>query len=230
MKKLLTILTIALFSSLAVAGEVEKELGEFNSVVAHGNFKLFLTKGDKHHIQIKNNEPELTDESIVFEVKSGILTIDIKGSTFKKLELEIYVTYDRISHIESKGGAWIKCENPLDGDEIELKCTQDGIISAELACGTVRASIVTDGDIKLRGTASIADFKVNVGGFISAVGLQVKDVTAKVATGGEISCWGTDKMDLKVNTGGTIKYKFDGEESKLTQKTVIAGNIEKIKS
>ena len=124
----------------------------------------------------------------------------------------------------------MKCENPLEGDEIELKCSQDAIISAELACETVRASIVTDGDIKLRGTAKIADFKVNVGGFISAVNLEAGDVTAKVATGGEISCWGTEKMDLKVNTGGTIKYRFDGDDSKVSQKTVIAGNIEKIKA
>ena len=231
MKKLFTLLFVILAANLSLAGEFESDLDDFNTVIASGNFKIFLTQGDKNHILVKNNEPELQDDEITFEVKAGELKVDIKGNTFKKLELEIYVTYKKVIHLQTKGGAWIKCETPLKGDEIELKCTQDGIISAELDCETVRASIITDGDIKLRGKVNVADFKVNAGGFISAVNCKAGSVTAKVATGGEISCW-ADKMDLKVNTGGTIKYKYEGEnESKdVKQKTVIAGDIKKIKT
>lgn len=230
MKRLLALFAILTLTTSGFAGEFEKELGEFNKVIAQGNFKLFLTEGEENHIRVENKEPELADENIEITVKGGELKVDIKGSTFKKLELKVYVTYKKISHIESKGASWIKCESKLTGEEIEIKCTQDGYVSAELDCNILRASIITDGDIKLRGKVNIADFKVNAGGFISAVDLKSKDVTAKVSTGGEISVWGTEKMDLKVNTGGTIKYKFDGDESKIAQKTVIAGNIEKIES
>ncbi|MCB9223513.1 MAG: head GIN domain-containing protein [Crocinitomicaceae bacterium] len=231
MKNILT-LALLVLSTQVFAGEFEKDLDAFTTVKANGNFKLFLTKGDKHHVKVENNEPEITDDQVEITVQGGNLDVKIKGNTFKKLELKIYITYEKVLNIDASGGAWIKCESPLEGDEIDLSVRTDGIISAELSCDKVNASIITGKDIRLRGKVGIANLKVSTGGFISAVDLHADEVIAKVSTGGDISCWGSKKMDLKVNTGGTIKYKYDGENesSNVQQKTVIAGNIEKLES
>ncbi|MBD3637044.1 MAG: DUF2807 domain-containing protein [Crocinitomicaceae bacterium] len=231
MKNLYTLLALIAFTNFSFAGEVEDDLDDFTTVVANGNYKLFLKKGDQPHIKVVNNEPELEDDQIAWEVKGGELKVDIKKSIFKKLELEIYVTYNEISTIEAKGGAWINVEDVLTGNEVELKCASNGIISIELDCKTVKASVApgSNGEIKLKGKAENADLKVMTGGFISAIHLEAKEVVAKVSTGGDISCWATEKMDLKVSISGTIKYTFDGDKSNFNEKTT-GGEIKKYKS
>ncbi|UKN02943.1 DUF2807 domain-containing protein [Paracrocinitomix mangrovi] len=231
MKNLYTLLALVLCINISFAGEKEEDLSDFTSVESNGNFKLFLKKGDKNHIKVINNEPELEDNQIVWEVKGGKLSLDIKKTLFKKLELEIYVTYNELSTIDAKGGSWIQVENVLTGNEIELNCSTDGIISAELDCKTVNASIAAtgNGNIKLRGKADYVNLKVATGGFITAKALEAKEVVAKISSGGEISCWAKEKMDLKVTIAGVIKYIYDGDEANFKEKTT-GGEIKKFKS
>ena len=230
MKKLAYLLSLIFLANFSFAGEIEKELDHFTSVTVIGNFKVFLEQGEKEHIEILNEDEELEDERIMYEVKGSELKISIKNDAFKKRELTIHVYYKKMLNIEARKGAWVETKNQLVGDEIELSCVTDGVIIANVECETVKASVFTSGTIRLSGTASIAEYKVTTGGFITGLQVDAKTVSAKVATGGEISCFATEKMDLKVSAGGRIKYKYEGEESNFTEKVSMGGNIEKIKS
>lgn len=227
MKNLFTLLTLVLLSTASFAGEFEKDLEHFTSITVAGNFEVYLKKGDKPHAKVVNNEKELLDEKIEFVQKGTDLKVTVKGNNLKKMDLKIYITYTKLFELVARSGGWIQADSPLDGDQIELSCGTDGVIKAILACDNVKASISVGGTIRLSGTASYADYKVSTGGFISAVDVVAKSVIGKVSTGGDISCHGVEKMDLKVNTGGTIKYKYDGEDSNYTEKIVISGTIKK---
>lgn len=228
MRKLTLLLTFTLSFILSFAGDFEKEVDYFTSVSASGNFKVFLVKGEENSIVVENKDDELTDERVVAIVKGSELSLSIQSDAFKKWDLTITVTYTKLLNVHAKKGAWIEGLSPLSGDELELSCTGDGVIKAELDCETVNCSIFTSGTMRLTGKAKIADYKVSTGGFISGIGVTVETVVAKVSTGGEISCYATKKIDMKVNTGGTIKYKYDGDAGNLSEKVVITGDIKKI--
>lgn len=229
MKKLYYLLTLLFFFNYSFAGEIEKELEHFTTITATGNMKVFMEQGDSEKIKIVNNDSELEDDRILFELKGSELKISIKNDGFKKWDLQIHVSYKKILNINAKKGAWIETKNDLVGDEVELSCTTDGVIKAHLACEIVKASVLTSGTIRLSGKADVAEYKVTTGGFITGLNVDAKTVSAKVTTGGEISCSSTDKMDLKVSVGGTIKYKYSGEDSNFTEKVSMGGTIKKLK-
>mgnify|MGYP002620810744 CR=1 FL=1 len=227
MKKLLTLLFVTTSLTFAYSGEFEKDLEPFNNIVVAGNFEVYLTKGDKEHVKVVNTDAELLDEEVEFIQKGSELKITTKGNSLRKLALKIHLTYTSVTEIDCRNGGWLETKNPLEGEQIELHCTTDGVIHAQLACKNVEASILTGGTIRLSGEVEIADYKVNAGGFISGKEVVAKVVNAKVATGGDISCHGTEKMELKVSTGGNIKYIFDGELSNFKEKVTLGGNITK---
>ena len=160
-------------------------------------------------------------------IRNNLKILNLEQS--KKWELEIHITYKKVLNINAKKGVWIETKNKLVGDEIELSCTTDGVIIANVECETVKASVFTSGTIRLSGVASIAEYKITTGGFITGLQVDAETVMAKVTTGGEISCFATKKMDLKVSVGGKIKYRFQGDKSNFTEKISIGGNIIKMK-
>ncbi|MEX1002152.1 MAG: head GIN domain-containing protein [Crocinitomicaceae bacterium] len=229
MKKLCAFFTGVLFTTIAFCGEFEKPLEHFTELKATGNLKVFLVKGEEEKIKVVNKDAELEDDRILFEVKGSELDISIKNDAFKKWDLEIYVYYKKIVTIQATKGGWVEAQDELEGDKIELSCRGDGVIKAKLACETVDCSIFTSGTMRLSGEVSIAEYKVSTGGFISGVAVEAERVVAKISTGGDISCHATQKMDLKVNMGGTIKYKFDGKKGDFKEKVSLGGEIKEIK-
>ena len=227
MKKSILLLFLISLVNFSFAGEFEKDLESFNTLTVAGNFEVYLVKGEKNSAKIVNTDPELLDEQIEFIHKGAELKITTQGNSLKKMSLKIYITFVKVLNLNAKNGGWIETKDALEGDEIEISCTTDGVVHAKLACSNVKASVVTGGTIRLNGTADIAEYKVSTGGFVSGKDVIARQVTSKVSTGGDISCHGTEKMDLKVSAGGTIKYIFDGEIANFTEKVTIAGEIKK---
>lgn len=227
MKKIILAALSLGFVITANAGEFEKDLAHFTEVQVTGNMKVFMVQGDEEKIVVENLDNELTDDRILVEVKGSELSIKIKSDAFKKWNLTIYVHHKNATTLHAKKGAWIEIDGVLQGDALEFNCTTDGVIKANVDSETLKCGIFTSGTMRLTGKSDIAEYKVSTGGFISAVAVVAKTVVAKVSTGGDISCYGTDNMNLKVNTGGNIKYKYDGDKSNYTEKIVIAGDIKK---
>lgn len=223
MKRFLPLALVLLTTNL-LAGEFEQKLEDFNTLTVQGNFEVYLEKGDTPGAKIVNTDTELTDEEIQFLQKGADLKITTKGNSLKKFSLKIYLTYTSIVEINCKNGGWLETKNALEGDKVTLSCTTDGVIHAQLSCKNVEASILTGGTIRLSGNTDIADYKVNAGGFISGKEVTAKTVVAKVSSGGDISCHGTEKMELKASIG-TIKYVFDGDKKNFTEKATLGATI-----
>jgi len=211
-------------ATLVLAGEFEKKLETFNSITVQGNFEVYLEKGDAPSAKVVNTDAELLDEQIVFDQKGADLKITTKGNSLRKLSLKVYVTYTSLVELTTRNAGWIECKGALEGEKVTISCATDGVIHAKLACKSVEASVLTGGTIRLSGTVDIADYKINAGGFISGKDVKAKEVIAKINSGGDISCHGTEKMELKT-TIGTIKYIFDGDKANFKEKATLGGEI-----
>jgi hypothetical protein len=219
-------LALILLSTNLFAGEFEKELDDFNTITVAGNFEVYLEKGDKPGAKVVNTDPELLDEQIQFVQKGADLRITTKGNSVRKLSLKIYLTYTSMVEVNCNKGGWLETKNPLEGEKVTLNVSTDGVIHAQLSCKNVEASVLTGGTIRLSGSADIAQYKVSAGGFISGKEVKAKTVAAKISSGGDISCYASEKMDLKTSIG-TIKYIFEGDKSNFTEKATLGGEIKK---
>lgn len=222
--KTLFLILFLLPLTMAFSGEFEKKLETFNSITVQGNFEVYLKKGEAPAAKVVNTDADLLDEQIIFDQKGADLKITTKGNSLRKLSLKVYVTYTSLVELTTRNAGWIECKETLDGEKVTISCATDGVIHAKLACKSIEAAVLTGGTIRLSGAADIADYKVNAGGFISGKDVVAKEVVARINSGGDISCHGTEKMELRT-TIGTIKYIFDGDKANFKEKATLGGEI-----
>ena len=223
------IVTLLVITSFGVkAGNFDVEIDHFTGVLAMGNFKVTLKKGDVDKVEVINNDEDIIDEKIVCEVEKDVLKLRLKGDTYKERDIEIIVTYTDLSQITSKLGCRLTVEGEMGVDEIEFNSESGGKIKATVASKKVKASISAGGSIRLSGEVDEVEYKISAGGTIGAVSLKANEVKAQVTAGGEIICSVKSVLAIKITSGGNVAYIGDPEGYE--QNITLGGKITKMKN
>ena len=228
MKK--TFLLTALFASfgaLVNAGEIEKVVDPFTTVVVTGNYRISMQESTEEKVTVSNNDVNITDDKILITVEGGTLDIKIQGDTYKERDMDVTIYYKKVSHIEAKRGARVTLTNTLKGDVIIFNCSMGGHVKGNIEAGTAKLKISKDGLINVTGTATLAEMEVSTGGTLAAGQLITESASAKVTAGGSITVNATKKLVADVVSGGTISYK--GNPAEVEQTTKLGGTITKLK-
>lgn len=228
MKNWIIGLVVLGLSFSANAGDFSPSVSPFNQIRVIGNYKVFVTQGETQKIEVKNNAPQIIDEKIICEVKDSILTVRIKGDTYKERAIEVYITYTSLSSITSKNGCILEVMNNMNQDMINFDSESGGKIKAKVECKKVTASINTGGSIHLEGIADEAEYKVSAGGTIGVVSLIAQKVIAQITAGGEIILTVEDELSIKIISGGNVSYI--GNPEAYEESITLGGKISKLKS
>lgn len=227
MKKYIAAFVLVILSGLTTfAGTINPEVTYFNQVRFLGNYKVLLQKGTTQKVEIKNNDASLLDEKIVCEVEDSVMTIRIKGDTYKAKMMEVVVTYTDLNEISAKFGCEITTNDVFTND-ITFNSESGGKIKAAVDCANVTATINASGSIHLNGTTKNAVYKVGAGGTIGAINLAATKVFAQVSAGGEIICAVIDDLSIKITSGGNVSYY--GNPEAYEQNIALGGKITKMK-
>ncbi len=210
------------------AGDFTPNVAFFNQIRILGNYKVFIEKGTEQKIEIKNNAPEIIDEKIICEVKDSVLTVRIKGDTYKERAIEVYITYTDLQQLTAKSGCIVEVKNVMEQDSMSFFSESGGKIKAHVNSQFVLASISAGGSIHLEGSAKEAEYRVNAGGTIGVVSLIAKKVFAQITAGGEIICRVEDDLSIKITSGGNVSYM--GTPEAYEQNITLGGKISKMKS
>jgi len=212
----------------AKAGDFTPSVGFFDEIRVLGNYKVFIEKGAEQKIEIKNNAPEIIDEKIICEVKDSVLTVRIKGDSYKERAIEVYITYTELSQLTAKSGCIVEVKNVMEQENMSFFSESGGKIKAKVASKYILAAISAGGSIHLEGTANEAEYRVNAGGTIGVVSLKAKKVIAQITAGGEIICSVEDDLSIKITSGGNVSYL--GTPEAYEQNITLGGKISKMKS
>ncbi|MBI3136800.1 MAG: DUF2807 domain-containing protein [Bacteroidetes bacterium] len=218
------------FASLATAvsaGEIEKTVDPFTTVVVTGNYRISMVESTEEKVTVSNDDVNITDDKILITVEGGTLDIKIKGDTYKERDMDVTIYYKKVSHIEAKRGARVTLANTLKGDVIVFNCSMGGQVKGNIEAGTAKLKIANDGLINVTGTATLAEMEVSTGGTLAAGQLITESASAKVTAGGSITVNATKKLVATVTTGGTISYK--GNPAEFEQSIKLGGEIIKLK-
>lgn len=227
MKKYIGAFVLVILSGLTTfAGTINPEVTYFNQVRFLGNYKVLLQKGTTQKVEIKNNDASLLDEKIVCEVEDSVMTIRIKGDTYKAKMMEVVVTYTDLNEISAKFGCEVTANDVFTND-ITFNSESGGKIKAAVDCANVTATINASGSIHLNGTTKNAVYKVGAGGTIGAIDLAATKVFAQVSAGGEIICAVIDDLSIKITSGGNVSYY--GNPEAYEQNIALGGKITKMK-
>lgn len=223
MKKYVLALFLGSLMTNVQAGEIDKAVDPFSTVVITGNFVITMIESTEEKVHVVNNDENITDDKILITTDGSTLDIKIKGDTYKQRDIEMTIYYKKVNQIDAKRGARVTVSNPLKGDVITFTCSMGGQVRAEIEAGTAKLKISNDGLIDVKGTATMAEMEVSTGGTLNAGSLVTESASAKVTAGGSIKVNASKKLSVSVTSGGNITYKGNPETYEETIK--LGGTI-----
>lgn len=219
---LLSVLFLSLFSVSFAASRTVK-LEPFTGIVAKGNFKVIVKKGDENKVVMDGDNDAFYN--IKIKVKgNGLADVKSKNepSLDKGLTLTFYYTGD-IVHLEVRGEVELNAEDVIESTNLKLKCMGGGKITSKLDVENLTTDIKNKGEMNLSGYAGSHTSSIFVGGDIHAFDMKNKTTTAVIREFGTIEISPTDKLDAKAMNGGKIYYSTD--PSTVLREVVVEGTI-----
>jgi len=203
------------------------KLGPFDGLIVTGNIDLVLVQGESESIEISTRK--IPESEVNVGIRNGVLKVSILNSVFhSEAEAEIVLTYKQLREIKATAGAEVMSEAPLNGDKIEIKAGSGAEIELQVSFNALEATASEGGQLVLSGKVSRQYAKVYTGGSYDGIDLECQDAYVKANTGGQVAIVAYQSLDATANTGGIIEYI--GQPEELYTKTVLAGEIRKIKN
>lgn len=82
----------------------------------------------------------------------------------------------------------------------------------DISTNSIYASVSGSGDVKLSGSAQIAEYKIKGSGDLSANNLEAKLVSINVMGSGDATCWVTEILNSTIEQSGTVRYRGNPSE------------------
>lgn len=214
MKRL--VLALIFVSTLGMAQEkVTMNLGDFHSLKTYRGLQVELIKADEAKVIIDGNR----SSEVTVKNSNGLLKISMSIThTFSADDVMVYLYYkDDITLIDANEGSSIFSDEVFKQQKLEVKAQEAASIKLEIDTEQLEVSVVTGGQIKLKGSAKNQDVKSNTGGIYKGERLETEYTNVSSNTGGMADVKATKLIDAKANTGGIVSISGEPEELKKSE-------------
>ncbi|MEY1639954.1 head GIN domain-containing protein [Tenuifilum osseticum] len=222
MKKIFLALSVLLVSAIGYAQQTAVySLKEFNKLRVWGEFKVFLVKGDSLNAKVETQGIPASD--IALDVNGNTLEVKLKGKLYDRVNATVYLTYRELREISVSAAAAVSLQDTLKATNISININTssefDGAVLAETADLTVGQGSI----LRIRGSVSSYEAKVNTGGVLTAIDLIALKTYVKVNTGASAKVYASKVLEANVSTGGSLTYTGSPEQKKI--KTLVGATI-----
>ncbi|MFW5706720.1 MAG: GIN domain-containing protein [Bacteroidota bacterium] len=213
--------TLLLFTALALpffaqAQEVTqvRETGSFSAIDAGSIFKIELSQGEQHLVEIHTNEEHL--ENIETQVKGGTLHLIFRGSA-RKAKVSATIVSPEINSIKVSGAASLKGMNMIESESLELNIS--GAASANLMVSTPELETKLSGAANLVIKGEARHHTSSASGAAQLKAADLESQTANMKLSGASSARVNVADHLDVNASGTSRVTYQSEPNTITVKT-----------
>ncbi len=237
-KLLLSFLVIAITCTAVFAQKTINDLNaekrtvsSFHGIEVGTGIELIIIEGNMEELAVSAATVELRDK-IVTKVENGILKIHYEnkiGSINKIKEsksLKAYVSYKTLDQLQVTTGAEVKINGVLKASSLDMKVNTGALVNGEVDINTLKVSQNTGSKITLTGKADKLDIDGDTGSKFKGDEMSTSDCNVTVSTGAIVSVRAEKELQVKANTGGSVKYK--GNATIRGIKTHTGGSVTKI--
>ena len=214
MKKLL--IALMLVSTMGFAQEkVTMNLGDFHMLKTYRGLQVELIKADDAQIIIEGNR----SSEVTVKNNNGTLKISMSLThTFSADDVMVYLYYTNdIDVIDANEGSHIFSDEVFEQEKLTAKAQEAGRIKLEINTEHLDVSVVTGGQVNLKGTAKNQNVKANTGGIYKGERLESEYTKVSSYTGGIADVKASSLVDAKASTGGVISINGEPEEVKKSE-------------
>lgn len=210
------VFTLMFVTSFCFAQEkVTMNLGDFHSLKTYRGLQVELIKSDASKVVIDGNK----SSEVTVKNNNGTLKISMSIThTFSADDVMVYLYFkDNINLIDANEGSHIFSDEVLKQDKITCKAQEAGRIKLELDTDQLDVTVVTGGEIKLKGVSKNQNIKANTGGIYKGAALNTEYTNVTSNTGGMAKVTASKLVDASANTGGIINIEGEPEEVKKSE-------------
>lgn len=205
MKLLFTILFAALLCTHAAsAHNDEREVKNFNGVVAGGPIDVVIKFGDKEGLRFEGDAEAIA--TLVTEVKGDQLIIRPKTSwvswarKYENKKITAYVTAKQLSSLAMSGNGNVTVSGTITAAEFAVTLSGSGSIRANVDADKITGVLSGSGTSDITGKADKVSVILSGAGTFGSKELTVNDLSAKIS----------GKGNIYISTGGKIKAFITG--------------------
>ena len=223
MKKLITLLTVVLATTVFAQKPIEKTIGEFQELKVYDLINVELVKSDENKVVISGENTK----DVLVNNKNGKLKIKMSlEEIFDGNNTKVTLYYTSLDIIDVNEGAKVHSEDTIKQFEIDLKAQEGGSIKVNLDVNYTNIKAVTGGIIKTSGTAKNQDVKLITGGIYKGTELETSKTDVSINAAGEAYVNASKLVDVKIRAGGDVFIYGDPET--VNENRVLGGRIKRM--
>jgi hypothetical protein len=223
MKKLLTILVLAITTSIFAQSPIVKQIGEFTEVKVFDLINVTMIKSDKNEVVIDGSNRR----NVQVINKNGKLKIRMEfEESYDGNDTSVLLYFTSVDIIDANEGAEITVKETLDQFDIKFKAQEGGQITADVKANYTDVRAVTGGIINLSGTSKNQDISIYTGGTYEGEELVTKSTEVSINAAGEAKVNATEFVEVRVRAGGDV-YIY-GNPKEIDEKTVLGGRVKRM--
>ena len=210
------VFTLMFVTSFCFAQEkVTMNLGDFHSLKTYRGLQVELIKSDESKVIIDGNR----SSEVTVKNNNGTLKISMSIThTFSADDVMVYLYYkDDINLIDANEGSHIFSDEVFKQEKITCKAQEAGRIVLELDSDQLDVTVVTGGEVRLKGVSKNQNVKSNTGGIYKGERLETEYTNVSAKTGGTAKVMASKLVDASASTGGVISIDGDPEEVKKSE-------------
>lgn len=218
MKKI--IISLCLVISSIVQAQVNKSLGDFDSVKVFDKLTVKLVPSEENKIAItgaRANELEVINKNGEIKLRMPFPQLLAGNDT------QVVLYFKKLESIDANEGSYVSCDFPFEQTHLSVSTKEGAQIKLELATAKTTLRAVSGGILTLNGKTTAQTISVASGGVLEAMDLISSQASIQVAAGGKAEIYATEFVDAKVKAGGSI-YIY-GKPKQINQETVLGGTI-----
>ena len=223
MKKIITLLTIVLSTTLFAQNKIEKEVGEFTELkvydlievemVKANDNKVVITGENKSDVVVKNNKGKLKIRMSLEEIFDGAKT-------------KVVLYYRHVDIIDVNEGAKVFSNDTIEQFEIDLKAQEGGSITIPINVKYINVKAVTGGIIKTTGQSNKQNVSLFTGGIYKGGELKTIKTDVSINVAGEAYVNASKLVDVKIRAGGDV-YIY-GNPEMVNESRVFGGRVKRM--
>ena len=211
---------ITILTTQITFAQVEKNLGDYNSLKVYDRIPVELIKSNTNKVVITGeleNEVEAVNKNGELKIKMNPLNL-LNGA---KVKVKVY--YENLYDIQASQGSQISSEEKIESSLLKLSSNEGSSIKLDVDVNKLDAKINSGSEIILKGEAENLTVNANAGGKFYSKTLKAKNATLTTNAGGAIEINVTDLVDAKTRAGG--KIDIYGSPGNRNTKSVAGGSV-----
>lgn len=211
---------VTILSTSISFAQVEKNLGDYNSLKVYDRIPVELIKSNTNKVVITGElEKEVEAVNKNGELKIKMNSLNLLSGT--KVKVKVY--YENLYDIQASQGSQITSEDKIDSSILKLTSNEGSSIKLDVETTKLDAKINSGSEIIIKGNTDILTVNANAGGKFYGKTLVAKNATLTTNAGGIIESNVTDILDAKTRAGGSIDIY--GSPNVKNTKSIAGGSI-----